>query len=189
MQLRSWQNWHFQMYFHQCKCLNFDKEFTEVSSQGSSWQYSSIGSENCLAPNRRQAIIWTNDVLGCRRIYASFGLHVLISRRQHFKYSKTCCLRTSSKFNRSSSQFVDLKLWKVVERIIPVKHDTIVIQLRFPVVIYCPWPKKHDISGIHLLITAKFINKRITRMTSEYDTFLSAWRNMRMSYVIFICMF
>ena len=38
---------------------------------------SSIGWDNGLAPNRRQAIIWTNDVLGCRRIYAFLGLNEL----------------------------------------------------------------------------------------------------------------
>ena len=34
---------------------------TEVYSYGSNEQYSSIGSDNGLAPTRRQAIIWTND--------------------------------------------------------------------------------------------------------------------------------
>ena len=31
-----------------------------MCSLGSNWQYGSIGSDNGLAPNRRQAIIWTN---------------------------------------------------------------------------------------------------------------------------------
>ena len=35
--------------------------FTEVCSQGSNEQYSSTGSDNGLAPTRRQAIIGTND--------------------------------------------------------------------------------------------------------------------------------
>ena len=30
--------------------------------EGQFWQYSSTGSENGLAPARRQAIIWTNDI-------------------------------------------------------------------------------------------------------------------------------
>ena len=38
--------------------------------QGSNWQNCSIGSDNGLAPNRWQAIIWTDDNLCCRRIYA-----------------------------------------------------------------------------------------------------------------------
>ena len=52
--------WHFQMHFLEWKCMNFDWDFTEVCSLGFSWQYSSIGSDNGLAPTRRQAIIWTN---------------------------------------------------------------------------------------------------------------------------------
>ena len=39
-------------------------------SQRSNYQYSIIGSDNGLVPVRRQAIIWTNDVIASRRIYA-----------------------------------------------------------------------------------------------------------------------
>ena len=45
--------------------------------QGSNQQYSIIGSDNGMAPTRRQAIIWTNDGLGCWRIYASLSLSEL----------------------------------------------------------------------------------------------------------------
>ena len=51
------------MHFLKWKCLNFAYYFTEVCSQGSNWQYPSIGPDNGLAPIRRQAIIWTNDGL------------------------------------------------------------------------------------------------------------------------------
>ena len=40
-------------------------------------QYSSTGSDNGLAPNRRQAIIWINDRQCWRRLYASLGLNEL----------------------------------------------------------------------------------------------------------------
>ena len=50
----------FQTYFQQWKCLNSDKNFTEVCSYGFNQQHSSIGSDNRLAPSRPQAIIWTN---------------------------------------------------------------------------------------------------------------------------------
>ena len=40
---------------------NFDKDFMEVCFQQYNQQYSSIGSDNGLAPVRRQAIIGTND--------------------------------------------------------------------------------------------------------------------------------
>ena len=41
-------------------------------------QAPSIVSDNGLAPNRRQAIIWSNDGLISRRIYASLGLNELM---------------------------------------------------------------------------------------------------------------
>ena len=39
------------------------------------WQYIIIGSDNGLAPNKRQAIIWTNYGLVSWRKYASRGLN------------------------------------------------------------------------------------------------------------------
>ena len=48
-----------------------------MCSFGSNLQYVIIGSDNGLAPNRRQAIIWTNDGLVYWRIYASVGLDEL----------------------------------------------------------------------------------------------------------------
>ena len=68
---------HFQMHFPEWKCVNFEWNFTELCSQGSNWQYASIGSDNGLVPNRRQAIIWNNGGLGCQLIYASRGLNEL----------------------------------------------------------------------------------------------------------------
>ena len=41
----------------------------------SNWQYSIIGSDNGLAPIRRQAIVWTNDGLVWWHIYASLVLN------------------------------------------------------------------------------------------------------------------
>ena len=46
------------MYFVKWKYMNFDWNFIEIWSN---LQYSSIGSDNGLAPGRRQAIIRTND--------------------------------------------------------------------------------------------------------------------------------
>ena len=45
----------------QMKILYFDYNFTERCLLGSKWQYVIIASGNGLSPNRRQAIIWTND--------------------------------------------------------------------------------------------------------------------------------
>ena len=47
------------MHFLEWNCINFDEVFTEVYSQESNQQYSSIGSDNGLAPAKRQAIVWT----------------------------------------------------------------------------------------------------------------------------------
>ena len=66
---------YYKLCFYQLKGLNFDFYFTENCSFGSDWQYASIGSDNCLTPNRRRAIIWNNDDLIHRRIY-----HVYASR-------------------------------------------------------------------------------------------------------------
>ena len=41
------------------------------------WQQSTIGSDNGLAPNRQQTIIWTNDGIVYWGTYASLGLNEL----------------------------------------------------------------------------------------------------------------
>ena len=54
-------------------CISFKISLKFVPNQ----QYSSIGSDNGLAPSRRQAIIWTNDGLVYWHIYASLYLNQL----------------------------------------------------------------------------------------------------------------
>ena len=49
--------------------LSVESDFIEIHGWGSSWQYSSIGSDNALTPNR-QAIIWNNVGLVHWRVYA-----------------------------------------------------------------------------------------------------------------------
>ena len=61
------------MHLREWKILYFDYNFTDVCSQGSNWQSSSIGLDNGLAPNRWQAIIWTNADPNNWRIYATLG--------------------------------------------------------------------------------------------------------------------
>ena len=46
-------------------------------SLASNWQYSGVGLDNDLAPNRRQAIIWTNGGMFYWRIHASLGINEL----------------------------------------------------------------------------------------------------------------
>ena len=56
------------------KVLYFDLNFTEFCSQWSSWQQNSIGSDNGLASNRPEAIIWTNaDQIHWRTYAALWG--------------------------------------------------------------------------------------------------------------------
>ena len=61
------------MHFREWKILYFDYNFTDVCSQGSNWQSSSISLDNGLAPNTWQAIIWTNADPINWRIYATLG--------------------------------------------------------------------------------------------------------------------
>ena len=63
------------MHFTEWKYLNVHLKFHWSFPNGSNWQYASIDSDNGLVPNRRQAIIWTNNGLGCQCIYASLGLN------------------------------------------------------------------------------------------------------------------
>ena len=48
-----------------------------MCSLKSNLRYIFIPSDNCLAPNSQQAIIWTSDVLVYRCVYASLGLNEL----------------------------------------------------------------------------------------------------------------
>ena len=58
-------------------CLNFT-----ICSKGSNWQKINVGSGNGLAPNRWQAITWTNTDLIPGRIYAALGGNGLIETLQ-----------------------------------------------------------------------------------------------------------
>ena len=51
----------------------FDSNLIEVCFQASNWKYPSTGLDNGLAPNRRQAIIWSYADLNHWRIYALGG--------------------------------------------------------------------------------------------------------------------
>ena len=70
---------YFQVHFLEWKWENSDSNFTENCSHESNWQYRSFGSGNGLAPNRQQAIIWTNADPLRWHIYAALGGDELIS--------------------------------------------------------------------------------------------------------------
>ena len=63
------------MHFPVWKIAYFDWIFTEICSKGPILQHTTIGSDNGLAANRRQAIIWTDDGLVYWRIHVSLGLN------------------------------------------------------------------------------------------------------------------
>ena len=61
------------------KMIEPKSNFTEICFQEAPWQQVSTGSGNGLAPNRRQAIIWTNDDTVHWRIYAALREEDLIN--------------------------------------------------------------------------------------------------------------
>ena len=63
------------MQFLEWKCMNSAKDFFDVCS---SWQYSSIGSNDGLAPARQEAIVWIYW-----RIYALLRLNELTDADMH----------------------------------------------------------------------------------------------------------
>ena len=67
MTFSSWVSW--------MKIIIFHRFFP----QGSINDNPAFGSDNGLAPNRRQAIICTNDALVYWRTYASLGIHELVA--------------------------------------------------------------------------------------------------------------
>ena len=79
----------FSSAFPWLKLLYFNHNCNEICSLGSNWHYGSNGSDNGLAPNRRQAIIWTSNGLGYWRIYVSLGLNDLNMSPQHAGHTWT----------------------------------------------------------------------------------------------------
>ena len=59
---------HYQMHVHEWNVLNFDSDFILVSTQGSNWQYVSIGSGN--------GFNWTNAYLVHRRTRGRWVKHI-----------------------------------------------------------------------------------------------------------------
>ena len=76
----------FQMHFLEWKWCNYDSNFIEISSQKSDWQYASTGSGISLAPNRQQAITWTNAYPAYWRINVALGGKWVKGRRLTCKW-------------------------------------------------------------------------------------------------------
>ena len=75
----------FSNVFFVWKLLYFDWNFTEISSKSPIHNNAGIGWDNGLAPNRWQAIIWTNDGLVYCCIYESLGLDEIQTQFQQLK--------------------------------------------------------------------------------------------------------
>ena len=60
---------YFQIHFREWKFCILLKISLKFLAKVSNWQYPSIGLDNGLAPNRRQAIIWTNDDSSMREFF------------------------------------------------------------------------------------------------------------------------
>ena len=93
--------WHFKVHFLEWKPLNFKDDYTETCSLWPNRKYGSIGSDNCLAPNRQQAIIRSNADMLYWHIYASLGLNDLN------KYAAFNC-PFSYAFHRSCGQIIEI---------------------------------------------------------------------------------
>ena len=64
---------YFQLHVRKWKVLYFDKSFADVCSYGTITQHRFSYLDNCLVPNRRQAIIWSNADRIHWRISATLG--------------------------------------------------------------------------------------------------------------------
>ena len=68
------------------KCISLNEifnitwNFTKICYLASNWQYGNIRSYNGLAPNMRQAIIWSNVGMLYWRIYAPLAFNELMLR-------------------------------------------------------------------------------------------------------------
>ena len=83
--------------FFEWRLLNFKWNSIEIRYLWFWWQYVNIGSDNGLAPNRRQAISWTNEGMFYWRTYTLFFWcrHIrsdIVSNFEKKDWSKMTCL-------------------------------------------------------------------------------------------------
>ena len=81
--------------FLEYKLLYFDSNFMDLYSSRPNWQ-NSIVSDNDLSPNRRQAIIRTNDGLDYWRFYAS--LRIDVTGHNHRRFSALFCPEDTQRY-------------------------------------------------------------------------------------------
>ena len=104
---------HFQTRFVQRLCLNLHWHLIERCSQRPKWQYFGIGSDAFIgSPNRRQAVIWTNDGLFYQHIYGSLCLSKLT--HQHMTCMRYHFFDTSNvSWNYFSREYDRYIIWQI----------------------------------------------------------------------------
>ena len=80
---------HFAIIFSYAFAWILIENFTEFCSYESNWQYPSMGLDNGLAPNKRQAIVWANAAPIHWRIYAALGGDVLRHKAREWLIRET----------------------------------------------------------------------------------------------------
>ena len=127
----SFCTWHFEINFLECKHIHFHWNFTEICCQGFIWQWQwvSMGSKNGLAPNRWQAIIWTNSGLVKWHILVLLGLcesikNVPLTEGISWWLTKTInCLNASASPQGSTSCMIH-GYWSLQHTHRPLLHAT-----------------------------------------------------------------
>ena len=91
-------------------------------SQGSNYYYTSIGSDDVLGPNRRQAVTWTNVAIVYWRIYASLGPSGL--KTMYFTWWHLATIRVSCYLLDNSQMCLNIgpRMWH---------HLVLIIQISF----------------------------------------------------------
>ena len=84
--------------------IYFDYEFPEVCYQGSNLQYSTIGSNNGLAPSRREAIIWTNGGLSTHMRHPASK----VKKSKHLDQAMLTPMKPCTDFNSLWKAFSEL---------------------------------------------------------------------------------
>ena len=117
------------MHFLKRKFINFNYNFTEVCSHGSNQQYSSTGSDNGLAPERQQAIIWTNDGLLYWHVYALLGLNELMGTQHMHRCICVVCLNTTTRWENTMWINLHGSVWSFHTMMPEYQHGCVNIEI------------------------------------------------------------
>ena len=124
--ISPWRKWPpprgrpIQLHFREWKLMYFHSNFTEICSQGSSWQQPSIGSDNGLALKMRQAIISANaDPVHWRICVAPGGDELTTTAFHNVLIQRRCDI-----LNNSMGIFMS-RIWSWCQMLMPW-HEMVV---------------------------------------------------------------